>query len=501
MKVKRLLALLLILVVTLAGCGGGGAAEHATDSIIIGINSDATALDPLHINDTVTMSILSNVYEPLVRMTTDSEIVPALATDWTISPDGLEYTFTIRTDATFHNGDPITVEDIKYSIDMAVESSYTGPYMNFIDHTEIIDDSTVKIVLQYAYAPFLALCTTYSQIVKEDFYTDGGTMMSKEPIGSGPYKFVSWAQGDKIVFEAYEGYYAGTPDITQLTYKIISNSTTATIALETGDIDMYINVAAADIPSLEANSEITLLKEPSSAFYFIGLNMQDEKLSDIRVRQAIAKCVDRDALIIGALDGNGVKTTTFIAEGLPGYTEGFDPLPYNIEEAKALLTEAGYPDGFEMTISVPESRSAHAQMIQADLKKIGINLKIGIVESGAFWDALENGDYEMMIMGWSYVVMDSDVGYYSLYRSDDMAGNYVRFSDARVDELLQNGRISTEASERAAIYSEIEEIVMNSAAYIPLYWRMDTIAFDAGLTNIEIPPCGFYYVYDYAWEQ
>ena len=501
MKVKRLLALLLILVVTLAGCGGGGAAEHATDSIIIGINSDATALDPLHINDTVTMSILSNVYEPLVRMTTDSEIVPALATDWTISPDGLEYTFTIRTDATFHNGDPITVEDIKYSIDMAVESSYTGPYMNFIDHTEIIDDSTVKIVLQYAYAPFLALCTTYSQIVKEDFYADGGTMMSKEPIGSGPYKFVSWAQGDKIVFEAYEGYYAGTPDITQLTYKIISNSTTATIALETGDIDMYINVAAADIPSLEANSEITLLKEPSSAFYFIGLNMQDEKLSDIRVRQAIAKCVDRDALIIGALDGNGVKTTTFIAEGLPGYTEGFDPLPYNIEEAKALLTEAGYPDGFEMTISVPESRSAHAQMIQADLKKIGIDLKIGIVESGAFWDALENGDYEMMIMGWSYVVMDSDVGYYSLYRSDDMAGNYVRFSDARVDELLQNGRISTEVSERAAIYSEIEEIVMNSAAYIPLYWRMDAIAFDADLTNIEIPPCGFYYVYDYAWEQ
>ena len=161
MKARRILVVLLVFALLFTtACGSNGSSDKAKDSLIIGIDSDAVALDPLRINDTLTMSILSNVYEPLVRMTNDSQIVPALATKWEISDDGLEYVFTIRNDATFHNGDPITVEDVKYSLEAAVESSYTGPYMNFIDKVEVLDDETVKVTLQYAYAPFLALCTT-----------------------------------------------------------------------------------------------------------------------------------------------------------------------------------------------------------------------------------------------------------------------------------------------------------------------------------------------------
>ena len=501
MKGKRLLvALLVFALIFTTACGSNESSSETKDSIVIGIDSDAVALDPLRINDTLTMSILSNVYEPLVRMTNDSQIVPALATNWEISDDGLEYVFTIRTDATFHNGDPITVDDVKYSLEAAAKSSYTGPYMNFIDKVEILDDETVKVTLQYAYAPFLALCTTYSQVVKESFYDDGGTMMSKEPIGSGPYKFVSWAQGDKIEFEAYEGYYAGEASIKHLTYKIISNSTTAGIALETGDIDVSQNVGSADIAALEEKEGITLLKDQSSAFYFVGMNTNVEELSDVRVRQAIAKCINKENMVVGALDGYGVVTNTFIAEGLPGYDADFDPLPYDVEAAKKLMVEAGYPDGFDLTISIPESRSANAQILKSDLAQIGINLEIGILETGAFWDALENLDYEMMIMGWSYVVMDPDVGYYSLYKKDDMSGNYTGFGNDEIDGLLQAGRESSDETERAKIYAELEEKVMTQAPYVPLYWRMDAIAFNSDLTGIEIPPCGFYYVYDYAWK-
>lgn len=501
MKARRILVVLLVFALLFTtACGSKGSSDKAKDFIIIGIDSDAVALDPLRINDTLTMSILSNVYEPLVRMTNDSQIVPALATKWEISDDGLEYVFIIRTDATFHNGDPITVEDVKYSLEAAVESSYTGPYMNFIDKVEVLDDETVKVTLRYAYAPFLALCTTYSQIVKESFYEDGGTMMSKEPIGSGPYKFVSWAQGDKIVFEAYDEYYAGAPAIKNLTYKIIANSTTAAIALETGDIDVSQNVGSADIAALEKKEGITLLKDPSSAFYFVGLNTKVKELSDVRVRQAIAKCINKENMVIGALDGYGVVTNTFIAEGLPGYDPDFNPLPYDVEAAKKLMAEAGYPNGFDLTISIPESRSANAQILKSDLAQIGINLEIGILETGAFWDALENLDYEMMIMGWSYVVMDPDVGYYSLYKKDDMSGNYTGFGNAEIDGLLQKGRECSDEAERAKIYAELEEKVMTQAPYVPLYWRMDAIAFNSNLIGIEIPPCGFYYVYNYAWK-
>lgn len=505
MKMKKLIAVLMVaaLLFTAAGCGGGGngGGGEAKDSLTIGIDADAVALDPLRINDTLTMSILSNVYEPLVRMTNDSEIVPALAEEWKISDDGLVYTFTIRTDATFHNGDPITAEDVKYSLEAAAESSYTGPYMNFIDSVKVVDEKTVEVTLQYAYAPFLALCTTYSQVVKEDFYKEGGEVdMSKSPIGSGPYKFKSWAQGDKIEFEAYDGYYKGEPNIKNLTYKIIPNSSTATMALESGEIDLSLNVAEADIKALEEKDGITLLQKPSTAFYFIGMNTNVKELSDVRVRQAIAKCINKQNMIDGALNGYGTPTNTFIAEGVLGYDPDFNPLPYDVEEAKKLMKEAGYENGFKISMSIPENRSTHAQIIKSDLAQIGIDLTINIIETGKFWDDLENLDYEMMIMGWSYVVMDPDVGYYSLYKKDDMSGNYTGFGNDETDRLLADGRVESDPDKRAAIYAELEEIYQTAAPYVPLYWRVDAAAHNSNLTGVDIPPCGFYYVYDYAWK-
>ena len=502
MKKNKLLVIFLVIamIFSATACGGGGS-DVDKESLTIGIDSDAVALDPLRINDTLTMSILSNVYEPLVRMDSNSEIVPALATKWDVDDSGKVYTFTIRKDATFHNGDPITVDDVKYSLEAAIESDYTGPYMNFIDKVEVIDDETVKVTLKYAYAPFLALCTTYSQVVKEDFYADGGESMSKNPIGSGPYKFVEWAQGDKLVFEAYDGYYGGEPSIKHLTYKIIGNSTTASLALESGDIDMSLNVGTADVQSLSEKDGITVLEQPSSAFYFVGLNTTVDKLKDVRVRQAIAKCINKENLVEGANDGYGVVTNTFIAEGLPGYDENFNPLPYDVEGAKKLMAEAGYPDGFDLKISIPESRSKHAQLLKADLAQIGINLEIGIIETGKFWEDLENLDYEMMIMGWSYVVMDPDVGYYSLYKKDDLSGNYTGYGNATTDGLLEAGRTASTNEERAKIYAELEETVMTDAPYVPLYWRSDVIAHNSQLEGVTIPPCGFYFVYNYKWAE
>ena len=514
MKKKTLaLALAMMFVLTaLAGCGNkdngaggetGGAGNPsgtAKDSIVIGIDADATSMDPLRISDTLTMSILSNVYETLVRMTPESEIIPGAAEKWNISEDGKEYTFHLREGMKFHNGDDVTAEDVKYSLDQAVASSYSGPYLAFVDHTEVVDAKTVKVVLQYAYAPFLSLCATYSNIVKEAFYADEGAKQSKEPIGSGPYQFVSWTNGDKIVLKAFDGYFGEPAPIKNVTYKIIVNSTTAAIALEKGEVDMYINIAPADIATLESKSNLVVTQQPSSAFYFLGLNTESEIFSDVRVRQAVAKAVDRESLIYGVMDGNALEAKSFLMEGLPGYTEGFDPLPYDLEGAKKLLEEVGYPNGLSVTFTVPESRSEHAQMIQADLKKIGMDVKIEILESGAFWDNLENGDYEMMMMGWSYVVMDPDVGVYSLYQSEEIvAGNYVRLNNERLDELLLAGRVSSDEKDRDVIYREAEEIAITEGAYVPLYWRNTIIAYDKNLQNVKVPPCGFYFVYDYSW--
>ena len=502
MKAKKLLVLLLafVMLFTAAGCGGGGGAEVDKESLIIAIDSDATALDPLKINDTTTMSILSNVYEPLVRMGADNEPVAALAKDWDISKDGKEYTFYLRDDATFHDGTPITAADVVYTMDQTVASPYTGPYVNFIEKTEAVDDYTVKITLQYAYAPFLALCSVYSEVIPNGCYENADLDMSKNPNGSGPYKFVEWAQGDKIVFEAYEGYYGGQAAIKNLTFKVISDSTTAALALESGEVHMNLNVGTADVESFRSKDGITLLEEPGTAFYYVVLNTSNEKLADENVRKAINMVINKQNLIDGANDGFGTATNTFIAEGLPGYRADFNPHPYDVEAAKELMANSAYPDGFEISLTVPESRSTHGQLLKADLAQIGIDLTIDIVESGTLWDTVENMDHEMTIIGWSYVVMDPDVGYYSLYKKDDLSGNYTAWGNEETDALLLKGRTSTDAEERDQIYAELEEKFQGAAPYVPLYWGTEFCAHHADLQGVTIPPCSLYYVYGYSWQ-
>lgn len=503
MKAKKILVLMLafVMLFTAAGCGGGGAAEVDKESLIIGIDSDATALDPLKINDTTTMSILSNVYEPLVRMGADNEPVPALATDWEIKDEGKTYIFNLRTDATFHDGTPITAEDVKYTMDQTVASPYTGPYVNFIDKTEVVDEDTVKITLQYAYAPFLALCTVYSEVIPNGCYENADIDMSKMPVGSGPYKFVEWAQGDKIVFEAYEGYYQGQAPIKNLTYKVISDSTTAALALESGEIQMNLNVGTADVESFRSKEGITLLEEAGTAFYYVILNTNVPELQDENVRKAINMAINKQNLIDGANDGFGTATNTFIAEGLPGYRADFNPHPYDVEKAKELMSQSAYPDGFEIALTIPESRSVHGQLLKADLAQIGIDLTIEIVETGTLWETLENMDHQMSIVGWSYVVMDPDVGYYSLYKKDDLSGNYTGWGNDETDGLLLKGRTSTDAEERDKIYAELEEKYQGAAPYVPLYWGTEFCAHHEGLQGVEIPPCSLYNVYGYSWAE
>jgi len=165
------------------------------------------------------------------------------------------------------------------------------------------------------------------------------------------------------------------------------------------------------------------------------------------------------------------------------------------------MAQSAYPDGFEISLTIPESRSVHGQLLQADLAQIGIDLKIDIVETGTLWDTLENMDHEMSIVGWSYVVMDPDVGYYSLYKKDDLSGNYTGWGNDETDGLLQKGRTSTDTEERDAIYSELEEKYQGAAPYVPLYWGTEFCAHHAALQGVEIPPCSLYNVYGYSWAE
>ena len=232
-----------------------------------------------------------------------------------------------------------------------------------------------------------------------------------------------------------------------------------------------------------------MLEDPSSAFYFIGMNTNVDKLSDVRVRQAISKSINKQNLIDGALDGYGVPTNTFIAEGVLGYDPDFDPLPYDVEEAKKLMKEAGYPDGFECSIFVNgDLRTRSAQILQAQLADVGIKVDISTYEWGALLDTLNAGEHEMFLLGWSNTSFDPDGSTYQLFYSGNhgATGNRAFFSNDKVDELILSAQRESEESKRMELYKELQFVLHEESPWCPLYYKENNVGVRADLKGFTL---------------
>ena len=509
---KRIISILLSLLLVVGlftGCSGNndsntpsgnnGNNDIAKDSIIIGQNGDVTTLDAQMFSDLTTESVCLNIYEPVVRVTNDGEITEGVAEKWEISDDGMQYIFYIREGMKFHNGEEVKPSDVKFTLERCMESPYVQTYFSYIDTVEAIDN-TVVVNLKYPYSPFLAIMGSYAGVVSEASLKDDENALSRNPIGSGPYKFVEWSQGDKIVLEANEDYYKGVAPIKNVTFKVIGDLSTATISLEKGEVDAFINISPTDIVTVENHDNLAIEQVSSYIFRFLGINCEKEPFNDVKVRQAISYALDKEGIVIGAEEGVGAVAQSHIPVGIAGYNESFKGHERNIEKAKQLLAEAGYPNGFKTEMVATENRSMHAQIIQANLKEIGIDVDIKLYESGTFYELLENGEFELQILGWSYICPDPDVAIYDLYKSGgNMAGNYGRYNNPKMDELLEAGRKSVNQDEKQKIYEEIEELAKEDAFNIPLYWTMSNIAYNKALKGVEASPKLSYFVYNFSW--
>lgn len=496
---KKSYAIVLVLILAAAmllstACSGKKQDDQADepgekrDTLVIGTGEDITRLDPRRVFDVTSLALTKNIFEPLVRTDDAGNVLPGLALSWDVSDDGMEYTFHLAEGVKYHNGDPVEPEDVVFTVKDMVECEYSAPYMNFIDRAEVVDDTTVKIFYKYPYEPGLQLIAAYSGIVKESFMADGEESMSRSPIGCGPYKFVEWVQGDRVVIEINKDYFGEKPSIKKVTYKIITNQSTGAVALEKGEIDMYLHPDDADLATLEANPNLKVVKHSNATFYFMLLNTMNPPLDNIKVRQAIARCIDRDALIEASREGNGIPTYSLMTEGYPGYVEGYVKNEYDIEEGKRLLAEAGFPDGFEITLSTFSTNSVAIQCIQADLRKIGIIAEIEVLEAGAFWVAMEAGDFDITYYAWLGWTPDPDVALYPIYKSDEiLGGNYGRYNNPEVDALLMAGKVEPDPGKRHEIYKEFQDIVNEEVPYIPVLWKISSVAFNKDLDIERIP--------------
>lgn len=503
-RISILLVLIMLVTIFSTACGGNDNSEanvEVKDSIVIGLEEDAVSLDPQFCSDAFGFSVMTNIYDTIFRIKEDGEVYSCLLKDWVKSEDGKTYTFNLKEGVKFHNGQELKASDIKYTLERGSESPYTADMFVCIDSVEVINDYSVEVNLKYSYDAFVSiLCQPAASIVSQNLVEEGES--EKNPIGTGPYKLVEWTGGDKLILSAVDDYHMGKAQIKDVEFRIIMDKSTGMIALEKGEIDAYVNISSIDRQAVIDNKDLEFYEIPSYFCFYLEFNNEVEPFNNKLVRQAISYAIDKEAIIDNAMNGIAEVADHQIPEGVFGYTDKVKSYPHDIEKAKELLTEAGYPDGFSFTLLGIEAYTKVAQVVQASLSEIGIDADIQILEFGTFIDEVFGGNSDAFIVEFGVYYPDADSILYSGYHSDCFGplGNFPRYSNGEVDELLEKAKVSSDRNERQNLYVDILGKLHDDAPNVPLFLSTTNIACDKNLKGIYAQPQMQVFVYDFSWE-
>lgn len=496
---KKRLALLAAACLCMAVSMTSFAADKS--DIVVAVDADVDTLHPTDFSTTVELGVLNQIYDTLLYYSPDGtkDPEPRIAESYEISDDGLDYTFHLRDDVTFHDGTPVTADDVVFSIELYKASEYQGSQISMLSSVEATDEHTVVCHLDAPYSPFLqGICSP--MIASKAYYESSEDDFVNNPIGTGPYKFVSRAKGSNIKLEANEDYYRGAPEIKEVTFEVIPDSSTKAIALQTGEVN-FAEIDSATKPQLEANPAITIAEVPTSAFSYIAMNTEKEPFNDVKVRQAINYAIDRDNLVAVCYDGEAEVNSNICAKERFGYSDDQFQYTYDPEKAKELLAEAGIETPYDLgEILVAEKYSNLATVIQNDLKAVGLDVTISVKEFNSYISDLQNGSYGITALN---MTLEGDTQTLEMAFTSDYIGiaNNARYSDEEMDKLFEQARTETDNDKRAEIFNEIFTKAQGEAIYAVMCNPMTLYAYNSDLTCPEFVLEGNYYLYDFSWAE
>ncbi|MBN1536916.1 MAG: ABC transporter substrate-binding protein [Anaerolineales bacterium] len=437
------------------------------------ISADPQGFDPHITSAYSSFQVLENVYDTLVTVDENLNMVPSLATGWEISEDNLTWTFHLQEGIKFHNGRELTADDVVYSYQRIMNpDTGSGASWRFsaVESIDAPDALTVVIRVASPSPNLLNMIGGYKgmSIVPKEIVDDG--TVNTTPIGTGPFKFVEYVPGDRVVLEANSDYWEeGKPYLDGVTFKIIPEETVLLTNLLTGEVDWAGTLPPQQVTELATSGEVIVDKVSGNDYWYIGLNLNRKPFDDVKVRQAIAYAINRAEVAMGAKWDTATANQGPIPNTSSWYSD-YQPYTQDLEKARQLLAEAGYPDGFKtefMVTNFYEETVRAAQVLQAQLAQIGINAEIRTLEWGAWLEDEGKGNYDMYIMGW-IGNMDPDEFYYSVHHTGEVF-NFTGYSNPTLDELLEKGRVETDVATRMDIYSEVSKIVIDDAPYVFLY--------------------------------
>lgn len=463
-------------------------AAKSGGSIVVGVQQDIDSLDPHKATAAGTKEIIFNIFEGLVKPDENGNLINAVASDFRVSEDGLTYTFTLRENVKFHNGNVVTAEDVKYSLERVsglLDGTPLISTLKTIQSVDILDEKTVQVKVESANTELI-----YS-FVAAIIPAGSGEDESADPIGTGPFSFVSYKPQEGIVLAKNPEYWQeGLPYLDQVEFKIINSADTALLELQGGTIDFYAYLTDSQVQALQGSHQV--ISSVSNVVQALFLNNAVEPLNDVRVRQAISYAIDKESINDFVGGGNGTLISSAM---LPTLKENYVDLndtygtTANVEKAKELLADAGYPDGFDLEITIPSDYEFHMQtgeVIVEQLKAVGINATIKAVEWATWLDeAYNNRQYVATISG---ITCDSTPGYLLNRFQTDSKKNFINFQNAEYDEIYAKAQAELDPAKKAEYYKELQKILCDEAGSVFLQIPANQTAISKRLAGYKFYP-------------
>lgn len=437
--------------------------------------AEPTSLNPIYDTGLPALNVFYNVFDQLTGIDATGAVVPRLASAWTASEDLKTWTFTLREGATFHDGSPVTVDDVLFTYETAMTdpTSRLGGYLSTVESITA-DGSDIVFTLKIPYAPFDRQATLVPIVSKAAYESMGAEAYARKPIGSGPYVVESWANSDTIVLQRYADYWGDAGTYETVIFQPVPDETTRANSVQSGDLDIAL-LGPSSVPAVEGSGSAQVINQQSNRVVYLGFNSTSPWLEDVNFRKAVDMALDRQLLSDRLLNGAAEPTAQLVAKVSFGYTDAIPATTYNVEEAKALIAASGY-DGSAIPLSYPTTGLPQidqvAQAVAFFLQEIGVTVTLDPQEASTYSNTWFSGELSgLYIFAFAPSVMDADLPFNMLLRS----GGQGYADNADIDALLDKQIGQADPAARAATLAEISTLVTENAYYAPLF--IDTYSY------------------------
>lgn len=491
-------------------------AALAAGVLSYGRGADSVSLDPGKETDGESLSVSSNIFDTLVQFKPGTtEVVPGLAETYDVSSDKMTYTFKLRKGVKFHDNTDFNADAVIFSLLRQHDPKHEAfgyakawNYWNDMGMNKLVksisktDDHTVVFALSRPEAPFIAnLAMPFASIVSPTAVRASKEDFAKKPVGTGPFKFASWTRGERIILNANKTYWNGAPSLDRVIFRSIPDSAARLNAFLAKEIHV-MNLPTPDQVAVikQKRPDAKVMDEFQLNVAYLAMNTKKAPFDNVKVRQAVNMAINKDAIIKGIFAGMGTAAVNPMPPTIWGYNKNVKPYTFSVEKAKALLKEAGFPNGFKAELFFPTVSRPYmpdgkrlGEAIQADLKKIGIDLALQTYEWGTYLDKTNKGEHQMALLGWTGDNGDPD-NFLSVLLSGDNttppASNIAFYNNPKVTALLNKAKVAGSQKERTTLYMQAQEMIHADAPWAPIAHSRVAVPMDKKVKNFIISPLG-----------